>query len=107
MEGDMTISAALERIEEQMTIANLAESTRKAYRLEIRRFYESVGKESSEVAVADLRGQVLGRTESGLTPGWSTCRRRLCGSYSATRWTVRTSSRGSATRESRGSCRDT
>jgi len=69
MNGDMTISAALERAEEQMTIVNLAENTRRAYRLEFRRFFDSVGKAPSEVVAADLRGWVPGRIESGLTPG--------------------------------------
>ena len=69
MKGDMTISAALERAEEQMTMANLAENTRRSYRQEIRRFFDSVGKQPSEVAAADLRGWVLGRIESGLAPG--------------------------------------
>ena len=68
MNGDMTVPAALERAEEQMTMTNLAESTRRAYRLEIRRFFDSVGKEPSEVAATDLRGWVLGRIESGLAP---------------------------------------
>ena len=68
MNGDMTVPAALERAEEQMTMTNLAESTRRAYRLEIRRFFGSVGKEPSELAATDLRGWVLGRIESGLAP---------------------------------------
>ena len=69
MNGDMTISAAPERAEEQMTIVNLAKSTRKAYRLELRRFFDNFGKDPSEVVAADLRGWMLGRIESGLTPG--------------------------------------
>ncbi len=54
MKGDITISAALKRAEEQMTMANLAENTRRLYRKEIRRFFDSVGKQPSEVAAADL-----------------------------------------------------
>ena len=69
MNGDMTISAALERAEEQMTIANLAKNAREAYRLELRRFFDNVGKDPREVVVADLRDWVIGRVESGLMPG--------------------------------------
>ena len=39
MNANLTISAVLERAEEQMTMANLAGNTRKAYRLEFRRFF--------------------------------------------------------------------
>ncbi len=69
MNTELTISAALERAEEQMTMTNLAENTRKAYRLEIRRFFDHIGKPVCEISAEDVRGWVLGRIESGLSPG--------------------------------------
>ena len=65
MNTELTISAALE----QMTMTNLAENTRKAYRLEIRSFFDHVGKPVCEISTEDVRGWVLGRIESGLSPG--------------------------------------
>ncbi len=44
MDAELTIPAVLDRAEEQMTMTNLAKNTRKAYRLEIRRFFDYVGK---------------------------------------------------------------
>ncbi len=44
MNLELTISAVLDRAEEQMTMTNLAENTRKAYRFEIRRFFDHIGK---------------------------------------------------------------
>lgn len=69
MKDDMTISAALERAEEQMTMANLAENTRRSYRQWMRSFFDCVDKEPCEVTAEDVRGWVLGRIESGLAPG--------------------------------------
>lgn len=69
MNTELTISAVLDRAEEQMTMTNLAENTRKAYRLEIRRFFDHIGKPVCEIGAEDVRGWVLGRIESGLSPG--------------------------------------
>ncbi len=69
MNTELTISADLGRVEEQMTMTNLAENTCKAYRPEIRRFFDNVGKPVCEISAEDVRGRVLGRTESGLLTG--------------------------------------
>ena len=69
MNRDLTISEALGRVEEQMTIANLAENTRKSYRGEIRRFFEHVGKMPGEVEAGDVRGWILSGIRKGLKPG--------------------------------------
>lgn len=68
MNANLTISAVLARAEEQMTMANLAGNTRKAYRLEFRRFFDNVGKRPCEVEAEDVRGWILGRIEDGLSP---------------------------------------
>ena len=69
MNDDLTISDALERAEEQMTLAYLAENTCKAYRLEIRGFFDTVSKLPSEIGAEDVRTWLLGCIESGLPPG--------------------------------------
>ena len=69
MKSDLTVSEALARVEEQMTMANLAENTRKSYRGEIRRIFEHVGKMPGEVEAEDVRGWILSRIRKGLSPG--------------------------------------
>ena len=56
MNTNLMNSAALEHTEDQMTMTNLAENTRKEYRPEIHRFFDDIGNSACQIGVEDVRG---------------------------------------------------